>query len=193
MADSLIFVVEVLHHLLDPDILILDELLHTIVYVLCNIKSLFAKIGLMKLIVQRVNKAHVSAKSEVVGRIDRGLFVLVGVKEGDSKKDAEILAEKLAKLRVIADDAGKMNLSVKDVAASVLVVSQFTLYADTSKGNRPSFIKAAKPGHAEKLYENFVDKLKEKGVKVETGSFGEYMEIDAKLDGPVTIIIESGD
>ncbi|MCH7730402.1 D-tyrosyl-tRNA(Tyr) deacylase [Patescibacteria group bacterium] len=149
----------------------------------------------MRLVVQRVNSAKVvvAETGKVVGEIGKGLFVLLGVKDGDSEKDAKALAEKLAKLRVIADDAGKMNLSVKDVAVSVLVVSQFTLYADTSKGNRPSFIKAAKPGHAEKLYENFVDKLKEKGVKVETGSFGEYMEIDAKLDGPVTIIIESGD
>ena len=149
----------------------------------------------MRLVVQRVNSAKVvvAETGKVVGEIGKGLFVLLGVKDGDSEREAEVLAEKLVKLRVMADDAGKMNLSVKDVAVSVLVVSQFTLYADTSKGNRPSFIKAAEPGHAEKLYKHFVDKLKEKGVEVETGSFGEYMEIDAKLDGPVTIIIESGD
>ena len=149
----------------------------------------------MRLVVQRVNSAKVvvAETGKVVGEIGKGLFVLLGVKDGDSEKDAKALAEKLAKLRVMADKKGKMNLSVKDVAVSVLVVSQFTLYADTSKGNRPSFIKAAEPGHAEKLYKHFVDKLKEKGVEVETGSFGEYMEIDAKLDGPVTIIIESGD
>ena len=149
----------------------------------------------MRLVVQRVNSAKVvvAETGKVVGEIGKGLFVLLGVKDGDSEREAEVLAEKLVKLRVMADDAGKMNLSVKDVAASVLVVSQFTLYADTSKGNRPSFIKVAKPGHAEKLYKHFVDKLKEKGVEVETGSFGDYMQISTELDGPVTIIIESGD
>lgn len=151
----------------------------------------------MRLVVQRVNKASVSAKNKVVGKIDKGLFVLVGVKEGDIEKDADVLAEKLAKLRIMADEKGKMNLSVNDlpaqagVGAKILAVSQFTLYADTSKGNRPSFIKAAEPKLAKEIYEQFVGKLKELGIKVETGSFGEYMEIDAKLDGPVTILISS--
>ena len=125
------------------------------------------------------------------GKIGKGLFVLVGVKEGDTEKDSEALAEKLAKLRVMSDTGGKMNLSVKDVGGKVLAVSQFTLIADTSKGNRPSFIKAAKPELAEKIYNHFVEKLQKLGVKVETGMFGEYMEIDANLDGPVTIIIEN--
>lgn len=155
----------------------------------------------MRLLIQRVKSAEVKvAKTgEITGKIGIGLFVLIGVKEGDSEKDAEFLAEKLAKLRVMADENGKMNLSVKDLPAQagirgeVLVVSQFTLYADTSGGNRPSFIKAANPKLAEALYRLFVSRLKEKGIKVETGSFGEYMEIDAELDGPVTIIIESGE
>jgi D-tyrosyl-tRNA(Tyr) deacylase len=152
----------------------------------------------MRLVVQRVNKASVSVKSEVVGKINKGLFVLVGVADGDTKEDAEALAEKLAKLRVMADEKGKMNLSVKDlpagrhgVGASVLAVSQFTLHADTSKGNRPSFIKAAEPKLAQKIYEHFVNKLKELGVKVQIGSFGDYMTINAELDGPVTLSLES--
>lgn len=146
----------------------------------------------MRLAVQRVKsaKVRVAKTGEIVGKIGKGLFVLVGVKQGDVEKDAEVLAEKLAKLRVMADENGKMNLSVKDVKGEVLVVSQFTLYADTSGGNRPSFIKAAEPKLAEALYRLFVSRLKEKGIKVETGSFGEYMEIDAELDGPVTILME---
>ncbi len=147
----------------------------------------------MRLLIQRVKSAEVKvAKTgETTGKIGIGLFVLIGVKEGDSEKDAEFLAEKLAKLRVMADEKGKMNLSVNDIEGEVLAVSQFTLYADTSGGNRPSFLKAAEPKLAEKLYELFVSRLKEKGIKVETGSFGEYMEIDARLDGPVTIVMES--
>ncbi len=145
----------------------------------------------MRLVVQRVKKAKVLIKEtgKVSGEIDKGLLVLLGVKEGDSKEDAERLAEKLSKLRVMADKKEKMNLSVGDVDGGILVVSQFTLYADTSKGNRPSFIKAGNPKLAKELYEYFVAQLKEKGVKVETGEFGAYMEIDAELDGPVTIIV----
>lgn len=145
----------------------------------------------MKLVVQRVAKAKVSVNDKVVGRINKGLFVLLGVAEGDAKKDAEVLTEKLAKLRVMSDPAGKMNLSVKDVGGQVLVVSQFTLIADTSKGNRPSFVKAAEPRFAEELYNFFVEALRQKGVEVETGKFGAYMNIETKLDGPVTINIET--
>lgn len=142
------------------------------------------------MVVQRVNKAKVSVGKKIVGRINKGLFVLVGVTESDSESDAQVLAEKLSKLRIMADGNDKMNLSIKDLEAGVLVVSQFTLYADTSKGNRPSFIRAAKPELAEKIYEYFVDKLKEMGIKIETGEFGAYMKIEAELDGPVTIILE---
>lgn len=149
----------------------------------------------MRLAVQRVKsaKVRVAKTGKTVGKIGKGLFVLVGVKQGDVEKDAEVLAEKLAKLRVMADEKGKMNLSVNDVEGEILVVSQFTLYADTSGGNRPSFLKAAEPKLAEALYKLFVSKLKEKGIKVETGSFGDYMQIESQLDGPVTIIIESGE
>lgn len=145
----------------------------------------------MRLVVQRVKKASVLNEDtgKVVGKIDKGLFVLIGVREGDTKKDAGNLAEKLAKLRIMADEDGKMNLSIKDVKGEILVVSQFTLNADTSKGNRPSFVKAAAPKLANEIYEHFVAQLKEKGIKVETGNFGAYMQIDAELDGPVTILL----
>lgn len=146
----------------------------------------------MKLVVQRVNKATVTMNRKVVGEIGKGLFVLLGVSQDDDEKDADMLAEKLFKLRVMADEKDKMNLSVKDVEGSFLVVSQFTLYADTSKGNRPSFVKAAEPEKAKGLYEYFVDKLKKNGIKVKTGSFGDYMKIDAEFDGPVTILFDSG-
>ncbi len=144
----------------------------------------------MRLVTQRVKKAKVYRVSDkqTLGQIGSGLFVLVGFKKGDSENDVEILADKLSKLRVMADSNQKMNLSIKDSNNSILVVSQFTLYADTSGGNRPSFIDAEEPSKAEKLYELFIDKLREKDIKVETGSFGDYMQIDALLDGPVTII-----
>jgi len=144
----------------------------------------------MRLVIQRVSSTSVSVKNSVVGEIDKGLFILVGVTEGDTKENADLLAEKLSKLRIMADDEDKMNLSVVDVDASILVVSQFTLYADCSKGNRPSFIKAAEPKLAEEIYDYFIESLKGLGIKVETGKFGAYMDIGTKLDGPVTIILE---
>jgi D-aminoacyl-tRNA deacylase len=144
----------------------------------------------MKLIIQRVSEAHVMVENEVVGAIGSGLFVLLGIKTGDSKKEADVLSEKLTKLRIMEDDNGKMNLSVKDVEAQVLVVSQFTLYSDTKGGNRPSFTDAARPEEAEPLYEYFIEKLRGLGMKVSTGKFGAYMEITAELDGPVTIVME---
>lgn len=147
----------------------------------------------MRLVVQRVKSASVKVvgSGKIVGSINKGLFVLVGVKKGDTEKDAETLAVKLSKLRVMADESDKMNLAVNDVKGQMLVVSQFTLYADTSGGNRPSFIDAALPEEAKKIYEHFVAKLKENGIKVETGSFGDYMQISAELDGPVTIVLEA--
>ena len=146
----------------------------------------------MRLVVQRVNKAQVfvEGKEEAVGKIGNGLFVLVGVRKGDGLEKAEMLAEKLLKLRILADEQDKMNLSAKDVKAELLVISQFTLYADTSAGNRPSFIKADEPDSARKIYEHFVSKLKKSGLKVETGEFGAYMRIKTELDGPVTINID---
>lgn len=147
----------------------------------------------MRLVIQRVKKAKVVVKEtgKISGQIGKGLLVLVGVKKGDQMKNAELLAVKLSKLRVMSDNDGKMNLSVKEVNGQMLIVSQFTLYADTSAGNRPSFIDAALPDEAKKIYEHFVVKLREVGIEVETGSFGDYMEISTELDGPVTIIVDS--
>lgn len=144
----------------------------------------------MKLVIQRVKEASVKVNNETVGKIDKGLFVLLGVGQEDKPEYADLLAEKLVKLRIMQDEQEKMNLSVKDTGGGILVVSQFTLYADTSAGNRPSFIKAAQPKQARQVYERFIEKLKAKGVKIATGSFGEYMEIKTVCDGPVTIILE---
>ena len=137
----------------------------------------------MRLVVQRVKKAKVGK-----AKVGLGLLVLLGVGKGDSKKEAEILADKLSKLRVMADKKGKMNLSIGDVSGEILVVSQFTLHADTLGGNRPSFINAALPDVAKEIYEHFVSQLRGKGLSVKTGTFGSYMEIEAILDGPVTIL-----
>lgn len=144
----------------------------------------------MKLVVQRVEKAKVSTAfdEKVIGEIGRGLFILVGIKKGDNEETVKLFADKLVKLRVISDENNKMNLSVGDTDAGLLVVSQFTLYANAKNGNRPSFIDAEEPEKAKKLYELFIKKLREKKIRVETGSFGDYMKIETVLDGPVTII-----
>src|SRR4030042_3219293 len=143
----------------------------------------------MRLVVQRVENAKVIKVEDgsSIGEIGKGLFVLVGVKKGDTEKDAEALVVKLSKLRVMSDTEGKMNLAVTDAGGSILVVSQFTLHAGTSGGNRPSFINAEEPKRAKELYDFFVNSLRENGLTVETGSFGDYMKIEAVLDGPVTI------
>jgi D-tyrosyl-tRNA(Tyr) deacylase len=147
----------------------------------------------VKLVIQRVNHASVKNvdSDKVVGKINHGLFVLVGIKKGDTIKEVEALATKLSKLRILSDSEDKMNLSVLDKKEEVLIVSQFTLIAETKGQNRPSFIEAALPEEAKKIYEHFIGKVKEKGIKVETGSFGDYMEIEASLDGPVTICLEA--
>jgi D-tyrosyl-tRNA(Tyr) deacylase len=147
----------------------------------------------MKLIIQRVASAQVTIQEtgEVTGKIDKGLFVLLGVKEGDTKVYADQLAEKLVKLRILSDENDKMNLSILDTTKQILLVSQFTLYANTKDGNRPSFIEAAKPDQAREIYEYFIEKLKSLGCEVQIGSFGNYMKIEVELDGPVTISLES--
>jgi D-tyrosyl-tRNA(Tyr) deacylase len=147
----------------------------------------------MRLVIQRVNKAsvEVTETGKIAGRIGKGLFVLLGIGEEDNEEDVEKLVEKLLKLRIMADKNDKMNLSITDVKGEILVVSQFTLYADISKGNRPSFVKAAGHDKARDLYRLFISKLVEKGIKVETGSFGKYMKISAELDGPVTILVST--
>ncbi len=144
----------------------------------------------MRLVVQRVEKAKVTRLKDkkVVGEIGKGLFVLLGIKKGDMEKSVEVLVEKLSKMRIMSDSEDKMNLSVKDTSDKILVVSQFTLHANTEGGNRPSFIEAEAPDKAKKLYELFIQKLKEKDIEVENGSFGDYMKIETTLDGPVTIL-----
>jgi D-aminoacyl-tRNA deacylase len=148
----------------------------------------------MKLVVQRVDFASVKRKdtSEAVGQIKKGLFVLFCAEKGDTDQTVELMSKKLSKLRVLSDDeSGKMNRSVLDLNQEILLVSQFTLAGDLSEGNRPSFLKAAEPEVALKMYKDMVAQLKDMGIKVETGSFGNYMEISLSLDGPVTIIINS--
>ncbi|MES9687056.1 D-aminoacyl-tRNA deacylase, partial [Bacillus sp. JJ353] len=143
----------------------------------------------MKLVVQRVTDASVTVGGEIVGKIGLGLLVLVGVTHDDTREDAEYLAEKLVNLRIFEDEAEKMNLSLLDVGGSVLSVSQFTLYGDTKKGRRPNFTKAARPDAARKLYEEWNTLLREKGVPVETGRFGEMMDVKLTNSGPVTFIM----
>ncbi len=147
----------------------------------------------MRLIIQRVKKAKVTDRNKkmLVGEIGNGLFVLMGIKKGDSKKEADYLVEKLSKLRIMSDRNEKMNLSIRDVKGEILVVSQFTLYGDTRGQNRPSFINAEDPEKAKQLYDYFIQRLRKLDIEVKTGSFGNYMEITSILDGPVTIIVDS--
>ncbi len=141
--------------------------------------------------IQRVKRAGVEVDGVMVGEIRDGLLVLLGVREGDSEDDVVSLVAKLVKMRIMADSEGKMNKSVKDTGSPILLVSQFTLHADTRKGNRPSFMKAADPDLAKILYGKFIELLKENDIKVQTGEFGAYMNIGVDLDGPVTIILDS--
>lgn len=145
----------------------------------------------MRALIQRVKNVKVIVSDVKISEIGSGLLIFLGIKEGNSEKDSEFLAEKIANLRIMADSANKMNLSIQDVKGEILVVSQFTLYGDTSYGRRPSFAKAAKPDLAKKLYELFIQKLKDFKIPVKTGRFGEYMQVELVNDGPVTIMIES--
>jgi D-tyrosyl-tRNA(Tyr) deacylase len=144
----------------------------------------------MRAVVQRVTKGSVTVDGEVSGSIGRGLVVLVGVTHDDGDDEARFLANKIANLRIFADDEGKFNLSALDAGAAALVVSQFTLYGDARKGRRPSFVKAAPPEIAEPLIERFVSFLEAEGLPVETGVFGAMMLVEILNDGPVTIILE---
>jgi len=145
----------------------------------------------LKALLQRVSRASVSVGEEVVGQIGPGLVVLLGVDREDTEADSHYLANRVAALRIFPDDEGKLNLSVQDVSGEVLVVSQFTLLADTRKGNRPSFIQAAPPEKAEVLFEEFVRSLRSTGLKVQTGRFRTHMLVEILNDGPVTILLES--
>jgi D-aminoacyl-tRNA deacylase len=145
----------------------------------------------LKALVQRVSAAGVTVGEEVIGEIGPGLLVLLGVEVGDGAAAADLLARKIAALRIFEDAAGKMNLAVRDVGGAVLAISQFTLAADLRKGNRPSFIRAAPPDVAEPLYQQFCTRLREAGLPVATGRFGAHMAVRLINDGPVTIWLDS--
>ena len=145
----------------------------------------------MRAVIQRVLDAKVEVGGEIVGRIDKGLLVYLGVGKGDEQKDAEFMADKLANLRIFADEQGKMNLSVQDVGGSILLVSNFTLHGDCRKGRRPGFDGAAEPALAEKLYEDVAELIRSQAVPVETGAFGEYMQVSSTNDGPINFLLDS--
>ena len=147
----------------------------------------------MKACIQRVSRAKVTVAGETSGEIGTGLLVLLGVAEDDTEADARRMAEKIAGLRIFEDDQEKMNLALADVGGSMLVVSQFTLLADCRKGRRPSFVAAAPPELAEKLYQVFVDAVAARGIAVATGRFREHMDVELVNDGPVTLVLTSAD
>ena len=145
----------------------------------------------MKIVLQRVSYGSVKVDQKIVGEISKGFVLLFGVGQNDQEKNADFLADKCLNLRVFEDENGKMNLSIKDIQGEILVVSQFTLYGDTKKGRRPSFIDAAPPEEADKLYNYFVEKLKQSELKVQTGIFRADMKVEIHNDGPVTFILEN--
>jgi len=146
----------------------------------------------MRIVVQRCSRAEVRIDGRTVGKIGQGFMLLVGITENDTKAEADLLAKKIAQLRVFEDTEGKMNLAIRDVGGAILSISQFTLYADCRKGNRPSFIRAARPEQASPLYDYFNETLRETyGLTVETGRFGADMKVDFINDGPVTILLDT--
>jgi D-tyrosyl-tRNA(Tyr) deacylase len=145
----------------------------------------------MRVVVQRVKEARVDVRGDTVGQIEQGFLVFLGVGQGDSDKDVEYLANKIAHLRVFPDEQGLMNISLAEIRGSVLVVSQFTLWGDCHKGRRPSFARAAPPDEAEALYRSFVQALRGKGLSVATGEFQEMMDVHLINDGPVTLLLDS--
>jgi len=145
----------------------------------------------MRVVIQRVSSARVRVEGKILGEIGKGFLVLLGVGKEDTEKDADWLAEKIVGLRVFEDEQGKFNLSLQEVGGEILIVSQFTLYGDCRKGRRPSFDHSAPPERAEKLYNYFVEKVKEKGIKVATGKFQALMEVELVNQGPVTLIIDT--
>ncbi len=145
----------------------------------------------MRAVVQRVSRAKVTVAGEMVGEIGRGLLVLLGIGQDDTEADSDYMADKIAGLRIFEDDAGKMNRAAVEIDGAVLAVSQFTLYGDVRKGRRPSFDGAARPEKARELYERFVSRLRERGLRCETGRFQEMMEVELVNDGPVTILVDS--
>ena len=144
----------------------------------------------MRVVVQRVNKAQVTIDNEVVGKIKRGFLLLVGLREGNELDQVKKAADKIAKMRIFEDEDGKTNLSLKDVNGEILSVSQFTLLANTKKGNRPSFVEAMRPPKSKDLWENFNKELENRGFHVETGEFGADMQVCLENDGPFTIVLD---
>lgn len=144
----------------------------------------------MKFLVQRVTEASVTVDNIVTGKIKKGFLVLIGITHSDTKDDADFLINKLLNLRVFSDENGKMNLNINQVNGELLLVSQFTLYANTSRGNRPDFLEAAKPAYAEELYEYIIKECKNRNINVQTGIFGADMKVHLLNDGPVTIMLE---
>ena len=145
----------------------------------------------MRAVVQKVSSSKVTVDEEVIGQINHGLLVLLGVTHDDTSKDVDYMVDKVTNLRIFEDEDEKMNLSLKDVGGEILAVSQFTLYGDARRGRRPSFSDAARPEVANPLYEEFVEKIKKQGINVRTGKFGAHMMVNLTNDGPVTILLES--
>ena len=145
----------------------------------------------MKAVIQRVSEANVKVDGEIVGEISHGLLLLIGIDEEDEKADADWLVQKILNLRIFGDEDGKLNLSVLDISGEILCISQFTLIADYKKGNRPSFIKAAKPDNAIPLFEYFKTQIAQSNLKIESGIFGADMKVSLLNDGPVTIVMDS--
>lgn len=145
----------------------------------------------MKTVIQRVTNANVKVNNEIVGEIKEGLLVLLGISDEDTEKTVEQMVNKIVNLRIFTDNNGKMNLSINDIKGELLVISQFTLYADCKKGNRPSFSNAGKPEHANKLYKYFIKIAKDHGTHTECGIFGADMKVTLTNDGPVTIVLEN--
>ncbi len=145
----------------------------------------------MKAVIQRVSEAKVKVNGETVGQISNGLLLLIGIDEEDNAKDADWLIQKIINLRIFGDEASKLNLSVLDISGEILCISQFTLIADYKKGNRPSFIKAAKPAHAIPLFDYFKSEIAKSNLKIESGIFGADMKVSLLNDGPVTIVMDS--
>jgi D-tyrosyl-tRNA(Tyr) deacylase len=145
----------------------------------------------MRVVIQRVSEASVTINNAIEGKINTGFMILLGIGHEDTNEDIEWLTQKITNLRVFSDEEGKMNLSILDIKGEILLISQFTLFASTKKGNRPSFIQSAKPEIAIPLYEKFIESLKDFGISVSTGIFGADMKVSLTNDGPVTIIIDS--
>lgn len=145
----------------------------------------------MRAVVQRVKEASCRVDGEIVGKIDKGILLFLGVGQGDEDKDLNYLVDKVVGLRIFSDDEGKMNLSLEDIEGEILIISQFTLYGDVRKGKRPSFTNSAAPDLGEKFYKQFIEEVKSRGIKAETGVFGADMDIELINDGPVTILLDS--